>query len=61
MGRVGLFVADPTAGTHCAIKLDSGDKILVSHDRGGVAGGSVTIQEVCLWASRRARCSSDSI
>jgi hypothetical protein len=49
MGKVGQFVTDPKAGAYCQIKLDKGEKILVSHDRGGFAGGSVTIQEVRLW------------
>jgi hypothetical protein len=49
MGKVGRFVTDPKAGAYCQVTLDSGDKILVSHDRGGFAGGSVTIQEVRWW------------
>ena len=52
MKKIGQFVTDPKAGAYCQvkqIKLDSGEKILVSHDRGGFAGGSVTIQEVRLW------------
>jgi hypothetical protein len=49
MAKVGRFITDPKAGSYCQITLDSGDKILVSHDRGGFAGGSVTIQEVRWW------------
>ena len=49
MGKVGRFVTDPKAGAYCQITLDSGEKVLVSHDRGGFAGGSVTIQEVRWW------------
>jgi hypothetical protein len=49
MGKVGRFVTDPRAGAYCQVTLDSGEKILVSHDRGGFAGGSVTIREVRWW------------
>lgn len=49
MAKVGRFVTDPRAGSYCQITLDSGEKILVSHDKGGFAGGSVTIQEVRWW------------
>jgi hypothetical protein len=50
MGKVGRVVTDPRAGAYCRVTLDSGEKILVSHDRGGFAGGgSVTIQEVRWW------------
>jgi hypothetical protein len=34
MGKVGRFVTDPKAGAFCQITLDSGEKILVSHDKG---------------------------
>ena len=43
MGKVGRFVTDPKAGAYCQIVLDSGDKILVSHDKGGFKGGHLTI------------------
>lgn len=49
MAKVGRFVTDPKAGAYCQITLDSGEKILVSHDKGGFSGGSVTIQEVRWW------------
>jgi hypothetical protein len=49
MGKVGRFVTDPKAGAYCQITLASGEKILVSHDKGGFAGGAVTIQEVRWW------------
>jgi hypothetical protein len=49
MGKVGRFVTDPRAGAYCQVTLDSGEKILVSQDRGGFAGGSVTLQEVRWW------------
>jgi hypothetical protein len=49
MGKVGRFVTDPKVGAYCQIRLDSGEKILVSHDKGGVAEGAVTIEEVRWW------------
>jgi hypothetical protein len=49
MTKVGRFVTDPRAGAYCRVTLDSGEKILVNHDRGGFKGGSVTIQEVRWW------------
>jgi hypothetical protein len=35
MGKVGRFVTDPKAWAFCQIALDSGEKVLVSHDKGG--------------------------
>jgi hypothetical protein len=49
MGKVGRLVTDPKVGAYCKISLDSGEKILVSHDKGGIAGGAVTIEEVRWW------------
>ena len=43
MGKVGRFVADPKVGAYCQIALDSGEKILVNHDKGGFKGGTLTI------------------
>ena len=43
MGKVGRFVSDPKAGAFCQIVLDSGEKILVSHDKGGFKGGRLSI------------------
>ena len=36
MAKVGRFVTDPKAGSYCRITLDSGERILVSHDKGRV-------------------------
>lgn len=44
MPKVGRFVTDPRAGVHCQITLDSGEKIIVQHDRGGFKGGLLTIE-----------------
>ena len=44
MVKVGRFVVDPKVGAYCQITLDSGEKILVSHDKGGFKGGRLTIE-----------------
>lgn len=44
MPRVGQFVTDPRAGAYCHIKLDSGEKVVVNHDKGGFKGGLLTIE-----------------
>jgi hypothetical protein len=46
MAKVGPFVTDPGAGAYCQIKLDSGEKVLVNHPKGGFKGGPLTITEV---------------
>ena len=46
MAKVGRFVTDPKAGAYCQIVLDSGEKILVNHDKGGFKGGTVTVSQV---------------
>ena len=33
MAKVGRFVTDPRAGSYCHITLDSGEKIVVGHDK----------------------------
>ena len=43
MTKVGRFITDPKAGAYCQITLDSGEKLLVNHDKGGFKGGRVTI------------------
>jgi hypothetical protein len=48
MPRVGRFVTDPRAGAYCRITLDSGEKIVVNHDKGGFKGGALTIEAVKL-------------
>ena len=45
MAKVGRFVTDPKAGAYCQITLDSGEKILVNHDKGGMKGGALTIEK----------------
>ena len=44
MPKVGRFVTDPRAGAYCRITLDSGEKVIVNHDKGGFKGGLLTIE-----------------
>lgn len=46
MAKVGRFVSDPRAGAYCQIGLDSGEKIMVNHDKGGFKGGTLSITQV---------------
>lgn len=44
MPKVGRFVTDPRAGAYCQITLDSGEKIVVNHSKGGFQGGILSIE-----------------
>jgi hypothetical protein len=44
MAKVGPFVTDPKAGAYCRITLDSGEKVVVNHEKGGFKGGRLTIE-----------------
>ena len=44
MPKVGRFVTDPRAGAYCQITLDSREKVIVNHDKGGFKGGLLTIE-----------------
>ncbi len=44
MAKIGRFIVDPKAGAYCRITLDSREKILVNHDKGGFQGGRLTIE-----------------
>ena len=63
MTSIGPFIVDPKAGAYCRITLESGEKILVNHDKGGFKGGRLTI-EVTKWlglsADRVFECDLDS-
>ncbi len=48
MAKVGRFVTDPRAGGYCQLTLDSGEKLLVSHEKTGKSG-KVTISRLTLW------------
>jgi hypothetical protein len=63
MAKVGRFVVDPKAGAYCNITLDSGEKILVNHDKGGRKGGNVVIEKtgwLGLGGQRVFDCNLDS-
>jgi len=63
MSKVGRFVTDPKAGAYCNITLDSGEKIIVNHDKGGKKGGTVVIEKTGwfgLGAQRVFACHLDS-
>jgi hypothetical protein len=49
MGKVGRFVTDPKAGAYCQVTLDSGDKLIVNHARGGFKGGPLTMETTKWW------------
>ena len=46
MAKVGTFVIDPRAGAYCQVTLDSGEKVVLNHDKGGFKGGRMTIDLV---------------
>ena len=62
MAKVGRFVTDPKAGAYCRIALDSGEKIIVNHDKGGFKGGNLTVETIKWWGSgqRVFGCNLDS-
>jgi hypothetical protein len=43
MGKVGRVVTDPKAGAYCQITLDSGEKIIVNHER-RVGEGMINVE-----------------
>lgn len=49
MGKVGRFIMDPKAGAYCQVTLDSGDKLVVNHAKGGFKGGPITIETTKWW------------
>jgi hypothetical protein len=49
MAKVGRFVINPSVGSYCSIRLDSGERILVCHEKAGTVPDSVTIQELRWW------------
>lgn len=44
MAKVGRFVTDPQAGAYCYIALDSREKVIVNHVKGGFRTGKLTIE-----------------
>jgi hypothetical protein len=49
MTKVGRFITDPKAGSYCQITLDSGEKVIVNHDKGGFKGGNLTVETTKWW------------
>ena len=47
--KIGQFVTDPKEGAYCHVTLDSGERIIVSHDQGGFKGGTLTVLETRWW------------
>ena len=63
MPKVGRFVTDPRAGAYCQITLDSGDKIVVHHEKDGFKGGLLTVEVTRMMGLRSERifaCHLDS-
>jgi hypothetical protein len=62
MSKVGRFVTDPKAGAYCQITLDSGEKVIVNHDKGGFKGGRLTVETTKWWGGgqRVFACDLDS-
>lgn len=63
MGKIGGLVTDPKVGAYCDVTLDNGDKLLVNHDKGGFAGGHLTVEKkkwMGLGSDRVFACDLDS-
>lgn len=63
MAKIGPFIVDPKAGAYCRITLDSHEKIVINHDKGGFKGGRLTIEVtkfLGLSADRVFECDLDS-
>ena len=63
MPKVGRFVTDPRAGAYGQITLDSGEKIIVNHEKGGFKGGSLSLEKkkwMGLGSDRLFICDLDS-
>jgi hypothetical protein len=56
MSRVEQWVTDPKANVYCSLTLDSGEIIIVNHEKDGVKGGWLRIEYPQLF-----RFSSDRI
>jgi hypothetical protein len=46
MGKVGRWITDPKAGAYCTVTLDSGEQIIINHDKGGFKGGWLTVERL---------------
>ena len=59
MSKVGRFITDPKAGAYCQVILDSGDKLVVNHAKGGFKGGPLTIETTKWWGGGQRIASID--
>jgi hypothetical protein len=48
MTKVGRFVIDPHVGSYCYVTVDTGEKLLVSHEKTGTRG-NLTVALLKLW------------
>ena len=46
MSKIGHLVTDPKAGAYCQVTLDTGDKLLVSHDKASLTSGTLAVAQV---------------
>jgi hypothetical protein len=46
MSQVGHPVSNPTGGLYCQVRLDSGDRLLVNHDKTSLDSGQLTIERL---------------
>ena len=46
MAKVGRWVTDPKAGAYCTLTFNTGEKIVINHDKGGFKGGWIVIERL---------------
>lgn len=46
MAKVGQWVTDSKSGAYCKFTFNDGEKIYITHDKGGCKGGWLTIDRV---------------
>jgi hypothetical protein len=64
MSQVGRFVTEPRAGAYCQITLDSDEKVVVNHEKGGFKGGLLSIEApkgMGFASDRISTCDLDSL
>ena len=47
--ETGSGTTDPNAVAYCTITLDSGEKVIINHEKGGFKGGWLRIEQVKLF------------
>jgi hypothetical protein len=63
MAKVGRWVSKPNAGAYCKMTFDNGEKVFITHDKGGFKGGWLTIDRLTffgLHSDRVFACNLDS-